>query len=77
MELRRIDNNTYDLFQGAGWDSHTRVRRLRDKVVVLGGNRLSKEMMQELFEVLHPTMPITYGQPLPEMLHNFNHGVRA
>jgi hypothetical protein len=77
MELRRIDNNTYDLFQGKGWDNHTRVRKGRSSTFVVTGEKLPRQELKQLHEVLHPTMPISYGQPLNEMLHNYHHGVRS
>lgn len=72
MELRRIDNYTYDVFTGNGWNNCSRVRRGRSSTFVQQGEKLPKHTLKYLHDVLHPTMPITYGQTVDQMLNNFN-----
>jgi hypothetical protein len=72
MEFRRIDRNTYDMFQGKGWDNHSRVRQGRNGTYVVSGEKLPRQQLRELDEVLHPTMPITYGQTVDQMLVNYD-----
>lgn len=70
MDVRRIDHNTYDLFQGNGWDQHTRVRRGRESTFVVSGAKVPKQMLKDLHEVLHPRMPINYGQSFEVTMDN-------
>jgi hypothetical protein len=77
LELRRIDRYTYDVFMGNQWVDHTRVRQTRSGVRVISGNRLPYAVLKELNRVLHPSMPITYGQTVEQMLEVFPHVVAA
>ena len=70
MEARRIDRNTYDVFFGTGWNNHVRVRQGRENTYRIGGGRITHPKLKELHSVLAPNMPITYGQTIPQMLHN-------
>ena len=70
MEIRRIDNNTYDVFSGTQWDKWSRVRQNRNGVYVVAGERLPHPELKELHSVLAPNMPINYGQRLETTLHN-------
>lgn len=72
MEARRIDNNTYDMFYGKGWDNHVRVRQGRSSTYRVAGGRITHGELKELDNILAPNMPITYGQTIPQMLHNIN-----
>lgn len=70
MEIRRLDHNTYDFFQGAQWGTWSRVRKGKHNTYLLGGEKLSKGMLRFLHDILAPNMPINYGQPLEVTLHN-------
>ena len=73
-EIRRVDQNTYDVFTGKQWSSHSRVRAGRSSAFVVIGERLAYPFLKHLHEVLHPLMPINYGQTHEETLnHCFNH----
>jgi hypothetical protein len=39
---------------------------------VVSGEKLPRQQLRELDEVLHPTMPITYGQTVDQMLVNYD-----
>jgi len=72
--IRRIDNNTYDVFTGKQWGTHTRVRQGRSSTFVLAGERLPYNFLKHLHGVLAPNMPINYNQPHEQTLTNcFNH----
>jgi hypothetical protein len=70
MEIRRIDFNTYDVFQGRQWDTHTRVRKGKHNTYVLLGEKLPKSLLKFLNDILAPNMPINYGQGLEITLNN-------
>ena len=70
IELRRISYNTFDLFQGTGWGKHSRIRKGRNGVYVIGGYRLPRGMLRDLDQVLYPNFPITMGMTLEETLNN-------
>ncbi len=72
MELRRIDNHTYDVFEGKGWDNHVRVRKGRSSTYRVSGGRIARPTLHWLDDVLAPNMPITYGQTVHSMLSNIN-----
>lgn len=70
MEIRRVDHNTYDLFQGKGWDNFTRVRKGRSSTFGVLGQRVPHAMLKDLDSILHPHFPINYGQTLGQTLDN-------
>ena len=70
MEVRRVDGNTFDVFQGKQWGTWTRVRKGRSSAYRIAGERLSHAQLHELDSLLHPTMPIVYGQPQEQTLAN-------
>jgi hypothetical protein len=70
MEIRRVDNNTYDVFQGRQWGTHTRVRKGRTNTYVLLGEKLPKGLLKFLHDILAPNMPVNYGQGLEVTLNN-------
>lgn len=70
MEIRRVDHNTYDVFQGRQWGTWTRVRKGRNNTYALGGEKLPKALLKFLHDILAPNMPINYGQNLETTLHN-------
>lgn len=70
MEIRRVDHNTYDLFQGKGWDNFTRIRKGRSSTFGVLGQRVPHAMLKDLHDILHPQFPINYGQTLGETLDN-------
>lgn len=70
MEIRRIDNNTYDVFMNTQWDEHSRVRKGRSSTYVVSGNKLPHALLKELHGILAPNMPINYGQGLLQTLDN-------
>jgi hypothetical protein len=72
IEVRRINRFTYDLFIGTQWDDAVRVKQGRSSTYVVLGQPLPKPLLRDLHEILHPTMPITYGQTLGEMLDAFH-----
>ena len=72
MELRRIDNYTYDVFCGTTWNEWSRVRQFKQGTKVIRGARLERSIIDHLDSVLHPSMPITPGQSLEDMLFNNN-----
>ncbi len=72
MEIRRIDNNTYDVFQGNGWDNWTRVRKGRSSTYGVAGQRVNHALLKDLHSVLHPRFPINYGAQLEQTVHNLN-----
>jgi hypothetical protein len=72
MELRRVSFNTWDLFQGNGWDNATRIRKGRNGTYVLVGQRLPRHMLRDLDAVLHPRFPITYGMSVEQTINNLN-----
>lgn len=72
IELRRINFNTFDLFQGKGWDKHTRIRKGKAGVYVIGGYRLPKGMLRDLDHVLYPNFPVTPGMSLEQTVFNLS-----
>ena len=72
MELRRVNQYTYDCFIGNQWDTWSRVRQGRSSTFVMQGEKLPKPLLKHLHEILHPQMPISPGQSLDEMLFNNN-----
>lgn len=58
--VRRIDNNTFDVFTGAGWNNWTRMRTGRSSTFVVAGARLPREVFNYVVELLNPRMPINY-----------------
>ena len=70
MEIRRIDNNTYDVFMNTQWDEHTRVRKGRSSTYVLSGNKLPHPVLKELHSLLAPNMPVNYGQSPQQTVNN-------
>ena len=50
MELfiKRLDKNRFDIFTGNGWSGWTRVQRFHWGVKVIGGSRVSKEVIHEV-----------------------------
>lgn len=72
LELRRVDHNTYDLFQGKGWNNWTRVRKGRSSTFGVAGQRIPHALMRDLDQVLHKQFPINYGQQLEETVRNLN-----
>lgn len=72
--IRRIDASTYDVFTGKQWGSHSRVKAGRSSAFVVSGERLPYAFMKHLHEILHPSMPINYGQDHELTLkHCFQH----
>ena len=71
-EVRRLDNWTYDVFRGKGWDDHVRIRQGRSSTYRLSGSRISKPDLHELHDVLAPNMPTNYGQSVDQLLSNIN-----
>ena len=71
IEVRRVGPYLYDLFMDNQWDAWSRVRKGRSSTFVTAGAKLPHAVLKALDEVLHPIMPITYGQQLSTMLtHN-------
>ena len=72
--MRRVDSNTFDIFTGKQWGSHSRVRQGRSSAYVAQGERLPYPFLKYLHDVLAPNMPINYGQPHEQTLtHCFQH----
>lgn len=71
-EIRRVTRNIYDVFSGKGWDNWSRLKQGRIGTFVQGGNRMTFSELRDWDEVLAPDIPITYGQPVEEMLFNIN-----
>lgn len=69
-EIRRVSGNVFDVFYDNGWNAWTRVRKGRSFCHVIGGRRLPHREMKHLNDILHPTMPIVYGQPQETTLNN-------
>jgi len=76
MEARRLNNNTYDIFQGkqfsacgSGW---SRVRQGKHNTYVVAGEKVDHSTLRWLHSVLAPNMPITPGQSMEQMVHNNN-----
>lgn len=72
MELRRISYNTWDLFQGNGWNNHTRIRKGKAGVYRMFGAHLQRQVLKELDAVLYPNFPITYGMTVEQTVANIN-----
>jgi hypothetical protein len=70
LEARRIDKNTYDIFQGKGWDNWVRVRQGHNGTYRVMGEKVDHSTLKELDTILAPNMPITYGQDMHTMLRN-------
>ena len=64
MEIRRVSNFVYDVFQGKQWGTHSRIRQTKQGVYVMFGEKLSHRLLKELSSILAPNMPINYGQTL-------------
>ena len=77
MEIRRVEKNVFDLFEGSGWHGWSRVKNTRGHAFVVGGRRLPHGLLKELHELLFPYFPINYGQSMEETVANlkiiFNH----
>ena len=72
MELRRIDHNTYDLFQGNGWYNWTRIRKSKSNTYGILGQRIPHALMRDLNEALYPGLPLSHGATLEETIFNLN-----
>lgn len=70
MEMRRVDNNTYDIFRGKGWDNWTRVRKGRSSTYGVTGMRVPHQTLKDLDQVLNPHLPICYGQSFEQTITN-------
>jgi hypothetical protein len=70
MEIRRVEKNVFDVFQGSGWHNWTRIKNTRGNTFVLAGSRLPRPMLRELHEILFPYFPINYGQSVEETVRN-------
>ena len=70
IEIRRVDRNTFDIFQGTQWGTWTRVRTNRHSTYRVSGEQLGHPELKALHEVLHPNMPINYNQTPAETLRN-------
>ena len=71
-EARRLDKFTYDIFQGKGWDNWVRVKQGRSSTYRIAGEKITHAELKDLHQILDPRMPITYGQPMENMLININ-----
>ena len=71
IEVRRVNRFTYDLFLGKQWGTWARVKQGRSSTWQMAGDPLPKPLLRDLHEILHPTMPVSYGQSVGEMLDNF------
>jgi hypothetical protein len=69
-EIRRVDYNTYDVFTGNQWGSHSRVRQGRSSAYVMHGERLPYGFLKHLHANLASNMPINYNQPHETTLIN-------
>lgn len=69
-EARRVDRNVYDIFFGTQWSDHIRVRQTRHGTHRVSGMRVDHGTIKEINDYLAPTMPITYGQTMQDMLRN-------
>lgn len=76
MNIRRIDNNTFDIFQGKGWNNWTRIRKGRSSTYGVLGKRISHALMKDLNEVLHARLPVNYAQSLETTLA-MNHAINT
>ena len=72
MELRRISYNTWDVFQGKGWNNHTRIRKGKAGVYRMLGAHMPRQLLKELDSVLYPNFPITYGMTVDQTVNNLN-----
>jgi hypothetical protein len=68
--IRRVDNNTYDVFIGNQWATHSRVRKGRSSAWVVSGEKLGHAILREFHSILHPSMPINYTQSHDTTLDN-------
>jgi hypothetical protein len=68
--IRRIDRNTYDVFVGKQWGTHSRIRQGRSSTFVLAGEKLPYGFLKHLHNTLAFNMPINYGQPHETTLVN-------
>jgi hypothetical protein len=48
--VKRLNKNEFDVFIGNGWNNWTRIRRNHWGVRVVGGARLSREVIHQLNE---------------------------
>lgn len=67
MEIRKLNHNTFDIFMFQGWDGWSRVRLHRNKtnnrgVHVVSGKRLSKPLLKNLADLLHPRFRAVAGK---------------
>lgn len=70
MEIRRVDHNTYDIFTGRQWGTHTRVRKAKHNTYVVSGEKITHGLLKFLHSILAPNMPINYNQGLEITLSN-------
>ena len=70
MEVRRVNNNTFDVFIGKQWSDWIRVRKGRSSVHRLAGQHVPHATLKELDELIQINMPITYGQTQQQTLDN-------
>jgi hypothetical protein len=73
FELRRISYNTWDLFQGKGWDTVSRIRRGKSGTFVMAGMRLSRPLLKELDATLYNNFPCTPGMSLEQTVNHLSH----
>lgn len=70
IEVRRVNANTYDVFLGKQWVDHSRIRQTKHATFVVSGNKLHRNVLRELHEVLAPNMPVNYGQNFVQTVFN-------
>jgi hypothetical protein len=70
MEIRRVEKNVFDIFQGKGWDRWSRVKNARGNAFVVAGQRLPRHQLRELHDILFPYFPINYGQTVDHTVRN-------
>lgn len=68
--VRRVDNNTFDVFTGNQWDDWTRIRVGRSSTYRVAGHALPREIFNELKALLAPFMPINYEHSQEHTLYN-------
>ena len=68
--VRRVNFNTFDVFFGTQWDQWARVKVGRSSIQQMAGDKMSFPVLKSLRPLLHPLMPINYGQSQETTLTN-------
>lgn len=73
MEIRKVNNNVFDVFFGNQWSEWVRIRRIRNDrpfFPVTGNVKVSRETLQHLSDFVFIGFPVSHAQRFETTVHN-------